>query len=150
MNPLALRALWQTGRLYPEQVPALAVDLLAGGADSPALRELAGMDRPTRAEVEPAIDRALLALGAPRLDEDAAGRIAAREIAADTIAGRMAPYDAAISLSALWLNHELPLELAVFVGLVGEWVDHPAVRAEVEATILEECEQVLAEVHVEP
>jgi hypothetical protein len=145
-----LRALWQTGRLYPEQVPALAVELLAGGADSPALRELAGMHRPTRAEVEPVMDRALLALGAPRLDTDAAARIAAREIAADAIAGRTTPHDAAISLSALWLNHELPLDLAVFVGLVGEWQSHPGFRTEVEAMILEECEQVLAEVDVEP
>ncbi|HEX5869947.1 MAG TPA: hypothetical protein VFY65_06020 [Longimicrobium sp.] len=144
MNPVASRALWQTGRLYPEQVPAWAVEFLAGGTDSPALRQIAGLHRPTRAELEPLMDRALSELGAPALDEDAAGRIAAREIASGAIAGRMAPHAAAVSLSTLWFRHELPL--GVFVALVDEWETHPAFRAQIEAEIVAACGQVLEEV----
>lgn len=150
LTPLVLRALWQTGQLYPEQAPAWATELLAGGADSPALRQLAGLHRPTRTEVEPVVDRALTELGAPPLDDDATWRIAAREIASGAVEGRIAPNDAAASLSGLWSDYDWPRELGSFPGLGDEWGMHPACRAEIEAEIVAACGQVLEEVDVDP
>lgn len=145
VDPRTLRALWQSGHLYAEQCPPLAVELLMGGADSPSLRELAGMDRPARAQLEPLMDRVLAELGAPRLDPGVAWRITARWIAARALRGTIAPYDAAHSLYTMCSDNDWPPELQAFLGLADEW-EHPlmfAGRAEIEAEILEACGRLL-------
>lgn len=147
MNALTLRALWQTGRLYPEQVPGFAVGLLAGGADSPALRELAGMDRPMSAEVAPLLERVFSELGVPSHDAGAAWLITAREVAVRAVACTAAPYDAAHSLYGLWSDYGWPPQLAVFLELTDEWEDFPEGRPHPEARILVACEQLLRGLH---
>jgi len=56
-------ALWKMGRLSPEEVPRIACDALESGLDSPALRYLAGLDRPTSREIGSAFDDACSQLG---------------------------------------------------------------------------------------
>jgi hypothetical protein len=146
VNPATLRALWQARCVYPEQVPGFAVHLLAAGADSPVLRELAGMDRPTRAEVEPLVERLFLELGAAHVDEDTAWRAAAREIAAGAVGGSIALYDAAGLLYALWSTYDWPPELGSFPGLTDEWYEEfLGGRELMEAEILAACRRLLAD-----
>jgi len=63
-------ALWRMGQLRPEDVPNIACDALERGLDSPALRYLAGLQRPTSREIGKTFDEACSQLGiAPAADE---------------------------------------------------------------------------------
>ena len=63
-------ALWRMGRLWPEDVPNVASDALERGLDSPGLRYLAGLQRPTSRDIGNAFDEACSQLGiAPATDE---------------------------------------------------------------------------------
>ena len=145
MNPTTLRALWQTGHLYPEQLPDIASDLLGGGADSPALRELAGLQLPTRADAEPVMTRVLSELCVPTLEASEACQVAAREIAIRTLEGRIQPYDASASLAALCSDCGWPEDLKFFVAALDEWDDLPGAREQITGEILEECRRLVAQ-----
>jgi len=56
-------ALWRMHQLPPEEVPRIACDALESGLDSPALRYLAGLERPTSREIGSALDDACSQLG---------------------------------------------------------------------------------------
>jgi len=56
-------ALWRMNQLPPEKVPQVACEALESGLDSPALRYLAGLDRPTSREIGGAFDDACSQLG---------------------------------------------------------------------------------------
>ena len=56
-------ALWRMGQLPPEDVPNVACGALERGLDSPALRYLAGLQRPTSRDIGKAFDDACLHLG---------------------------------------------------------------------------------------
>src|ERR1700739_3296897 len=56
-------ALWRMGKLFPEDVPAIACDALERGLDSPALRYLAGLQRPTSRDIGKVFDDACSQLG---------------------------------------------------------------------------------------
>ena len=63
-------ALWRMRQLPPEDVPNVACDALERGLDSPALRFLAGLQRPTSRDIGKAFDEACSQLGiAPATDE---------------------------------------------------------------------------------
>jgi hypothetical protein len=144
MGPTALRALWQTGQLNPEDLPEVAAELLISGADSQALRELAGLARPTRDDAEPVLARVLRDLGAPALQQDVACRVAARATAARALAGAISPHDAAVALAALCAACDWPPDLGWFVAALYEWVDVPHERPQIAVQILEECQKLLA------
>ena len=56
-------ALWRMGQLRPEDVPNIACDALERGLDSPALRYLAGLERPTSGNIGKTFDEACSQLG---------------------------------------------------------------------------------------
>lgn len=56
-------ALWRTGRLPPERIPDVACDALEQGLDHPALRYLAGLSKPTSADIGSRFDDACRQLG---------------------------------------------------------------------------------------
>jgi hypothetical protein len=56
-------ALWRMNQLPSEEVPRIACDALESGLDSPALRYLAGLERPTSREIGGAFDDACSQLG---------------------------------------------------------------------------------------
>lgn len=56
-------ALWRIGKLPPERVPDVACDALQEGMDNPALRYLAGLTKPTSADVGTSFDDACRQLG---------------------------------------------------------------------------------------
>lgn len=144
MGATALRALWQTGQLNPEDLPEIAVELLLAGADSQALRELAGLVRPTSDDAEPVLMRVLRELGAPVLEQDVACRVAARATAARALAGAISPHDAAVALAGLYGVCDCPPALSWFVAAAHEWVDVPHERPQIAIQILEECRGLLA------
>ena len=56
-------ALWKMNQLPSEELPKIACDALENGLDSPALRYLAGLERPTSRELGHAFDDACSQLG---------------------------------------------------------------------------------------
>src|SRR6478609_2917832 len=56
-------ALWRMNQLPPENVPGIACDALEKGLDSPALRYLAGLQRPTSRDIGEVFDDACSQLG---------------------------------------------------------------------------------------
>lgn len=66
-------ALFVSDRLAGENLPGLAVSLLESGIDCPALRELAGLTRPTLRDAGPVFERMVRELGRalPTRDESA-------------------------------------------------------------------------------
>lgn len=144
MGPTALRALWQTGQLGPEDLPGIAVELLLAGADSQALREMAGLVRPTGDDAGPVLMRVFRDLGAPVLEQDVACRVAARATAARALAGAISPHDASVALAALCGACDWPPDLSWFVAALDEWVDVPHERPQIAVQILEECQKLLA------
>jgi len=56
-------ALWRMGKLPPERIPDVACDALEAGMDHPALRYLAGLNKPTSADIDTRFDDACRQLG---------------------------------------------------------------------------------------
>ena len=56
-------ALWKMNQLPSEELPKIACDALESGLDSPALRYLAALERPTSREIGDAFDDACFQLG---------------------------------------------------------------------------------------
>jgi len=121
---------WHFGILFPEAVPAFAADALEAGCDGRQLRRIAGMIRPTRADLEPIIDGMFLELGQSQItNTSAAGIRLAKKVAEQIVSGAISPYDGA---NLIWRHvyYELrqPDELVPFVGLASEWEDHLHLR----------------------
>ncbi|MFD4657697.1 hypothetical protein ACFWP2_18945 [Kitasatospora sp. NPDC058444] len=87
------------GRVFPEDLPMAAAELLARGVggDSPALCELAG--RPGRGErsgeLAELLRQAMDELGLPVLDEELVERCRMYETAVELLSGEVAPGDVA-------------------------------------------------------
>jgi hypothetical protein len=121
---------WHFWLLFPESVPAFAADALEAGHDGRQLRRIAGMMRPTRADLEPIIDAMFGELGQlPIADTQAAGIHLAKKVCEQIVSGAISPYDGA---NLIWrtIANRLgqPDELLQFVGLASEWEDHMNLR----------------------
>src|SRR5215471_6594239 len=80
MNPKIIAARWYFGDLNPEEWPQLSCEFLETGFDGRCLRLLAGLDKPTRADIEEVVPGALNELGiAVPMNECQAGIILAKE-----------------------------------------------------------------------
>ncbi|WP_432486222.1 hypothetical protein [Kineococcus esterisolvens] len=128
-----------------EQMPTWAAHALAYGHDSPALRELAGLDGADPRQVHDAFSTALDELGVPVLSEKQAHWQMAHAWAQAAVDGTLAPYEAA---RRIWRHACSPLghpdALAAFAGLASEWEDAPAHRAACEADIVAAAHRLLA------
>jgi hypothetical protein len=91
-------AVWRhaAGSLFPEELPMVAAEALAQGADSPALRELAGLGkRSDTLEILDLYQAALEELGIPVPSTEEAVRRRLRELADGLASGRMSVVDVA-------------------------------------------------------
>ncbi|MGW4648209.1 hypothetical protein [Kitasatospora sp. NPDC004289] len=92
---------WQlsVGLVFPEGLPTAAAELLAGGHDSPALRDLAGRSRhEDTSELKRLLQEALGELSVPVPDSDTAERCLLHHLAARLTAGDISPKDVAATL----------------------------------------------------
>lgn len=72
IDPQLLQARWILGGVRPESLPDLAVMALEQGFDGPALQQLAGLVRPTMADLESLPQRAFADMGLKPIDKDQA------------------------------------------------------------------------------
>src|SRR5437867_5941617 len=95
MNVDLAHALYAIGRLPGESLPELASELLSKGIDTSAVRELAGLRRPTVRDAGPVFERVLADLGRPTMPVTMAAQVIAVDLARRVVAGEMSPRDAA-------------------------------------------------------
>lgn len=127
-------ALWRLKKLPPERVPDIATEALVSGLDSPALRQLAGLIRPTSADVGQLVDRAAVETGVvPASDEAVNSRLSdewlqnaipvARQIASQMLSGQLdvaegwlsLPYrDSDLGPLTVFFEHEAPESSVAF------------------------------------
>ena len=129
---------WYFGLLFPESVPEFAISALEAGYDGRRLRRIAGMNRPTRADLESIIDGMFRELGqSPVTDIRNAGTRLAVKFCQQIVAGEVPPYDGAKQIwRSIYYALQCPEELVTFVGLASEWEDLPELRRKYDREIL--------------
>jgi hypothetical protein len=103
-----LLAEWVLGRLAPEDVPDLAVAALQHGCGSAAVAALAGLQRPTRSEVEEEIPRLLCDLGVSRQSKPEALKRLVDTCAHQIAIGEVEPLAGAERIVTLWSSNFEP------------------------------------------
>jgi hypothetical protein len=127
------RAAWEyvAGRMFPEDLPMVAAQALADGADSPALCELAALSRRSDPrEIRELFASALADLGITLPSHEQAGRRDLQRLAEDLVAGRRSPRETAriCQLSDSWMN-EAESDFVAWCCDFGDIVDEmPAER----------------------
>jgi hypothetical protein len=107
-SPTLLAAEWVRGDLHSEDMPAIAIELLESGLDTPAIRRLAGeMHVASSADVEPIISRMFRELAIPYpISESQAFLIYSRQVAREVIHGKRNAWAAASHLAkGTWPRH---------------------------------------------
>lgn len=137
------------GTLLIDDLPALAVQALEDGHDSPSLRQLAGADCSDHQEIRKLFLRTLgelkLALPSPR----DAGLSLARSIADEVLKETIVPYEGAKRIwHDVYTRFPELVELKYFVGLASEYEDDEKHRDSYSNQIIEECKTLLAKTHL--
>lgn len=115
------QARWQLGFIPLEQAPAAAAQLLESGLAGNALTTLAGLNSPSRPEVEPLVKNALAECGAaPMTDTDARWLLVRAGVEAIT-AGMLPPREGVDQLAFLCQALESPEGLREFVDLAARY-----------------------------
>jgi len=154
-SPQLIHARWTLGKLPSEDAPSLAQDALQFGHDGKNVRRIAGLVRPSQADLLPLMPGFLAEIGvsAPLAREQAAWLLA-RLIAKGISERRVTPYEGARFIAyeiaiEVWPNQQHPL--LSFVGLASDYEDcesytwHPDKRRrEIDEEIVEEARAVLA------
>jgi hypothetical protein len=148
-NPDLFVARWYCSKVGPEDMPKFAADALEAGYDGPALRRLAGLSKPTAAEVGDLFQRALGEIGTVTiLSKEQAVWSLSRSTASAIVAGRRDPIEGAGILAryAMMLNY--PPFLAEFLQLseMPSWGEYAPPRSRLIKDIIEEARLLLASV----
>lgn len=139
-------ARWRLDRLPADEIQRLAVRLLESGYSSPALDSLAGTPAfALGTDLRELVDQVFRDVEHPMPTASGAALRLARQVAADIVMGRVAPYEGA---RQIWtVSHEADEsdfpKLAIFVGLASEIEDHPDMLSQYEPRIMEEAERLL-------
>src|SRR4051812_33865605 len=140
---------WEANLLRRERIPALAIELILAGYDTPSLRVAAGLLPGELYGAHELFGRTLAELGDER-EQNARGRGGglARELAARGLDSRMPLVEAVNRICALSLDfddEEWALsgdELTAFVVLADLWDDRPAERARLERDLRQELQSL--------
>jgi hypothetical protein len=148
-NPDLFVAKWYCSKIGPEDMPRFAADALEAGHDGPALRRLAGLLRPTSAEVGDLFQRALGEIGTVTiLSKEQALLSLSRSTAVDIIGGKLDPIEGARILAryAMMLNY--PPILVEFLQLseMPFWGEYAPPRAQIVTDIIEEARLLVTSV----
>jgi hypothetical protein len=140
-------ARWVLGELPPEDVPQLATDALQAGCGALGVAVLAGLDRPTRGEVEEELPSVLRHLGKSLPSRREAGRIIGNMYARQMVAGAVSPARGCQQLWGLamrfWGDRIIVDQLAVFSQLEDEAAYYDEDRAKYEAAMIAEAQALL-------
>jgi hypothetical protein len=138
------QALWQIGKLSAEKLPDVAIQALRRGFDGSALRELAGLQKPTKQDIGDLFDRALKEVECLPISKREASLIVAKNIAQEIINGNIEPYEGARRIWwDIWdQNRELD-ELKVFVGLASGYEDEPNHQQKYANDIIKEARKLI-------
>lgn len=138
-----LLAGWVLGRLASEQVPALAVAALQRGCGSSAVAVWAGLQRPTRAEIDSELPRLLKELGLKRPTPLEAMKTLVDDVAGAIVGGGVAPLAGARLIWDIWrsgseaaIHPESWLDIGQIVGFAynGDDADGAALPTAAEVT----------------
>jgi len=88
-------ALFVIGRLPGEDLPGLATGLLESGTDSPAMRELAGLSRPTLRDAGVVFERMIRELDRTLPTKEDAAWLLAKSLASSVLEGTISYREAA-------------------------------------------------------
>ena len=133
------------GLLSAENLPAIGIQALEAGYDSPSLRQLAGVERCDADVVRNLFAKALQEIGLVVPTPSEAGLSVAKAIAKEVLAGRAAPYEGAKQIWAeVYVRFPQLSQLRPFVGLASEYEDDDIHRDEYIRDIMEECRRLSA------
>lgn len=127
-------------------MPAFAADALEAGYDGPALRELAGLIKPTSADIGDLFQRAVDEIGTVKiLSQIQAVYWMSRVVATDIVEGRIDPVKGAGLLARYACKADYPPVLAEFLSLedMPYWGDYAPPRARLINAIIEQARLVL-------
>lgn len=144
MNDLRLlQARWQLELLAPEEVPALATDLLANRHDGPAIRQLAGLLAPTNREVALLVGRACREAALDPLSDDEAQWLIVYDAARRIASGEAEPHAGAGEIAARCIALDYPEPLRGFVYLWSDYDEDPHDTAWFDREIRESAAELL-------
>jgi hypothetical protein len=117
-----------------ESLPDQASALLSAGFDTPALRELAGLTRPTLSEAAPVLDRTLRELEVSAATPNDV-ILVALDYAERILSGTVPPELGAYRIGSLWRDWDGGDDLGAFYGLWAQWDDVGVDRQALESDI---------------
>lgn len=120
---------WQLGTLPAEGLPAVAIDALSAGCDTPSLAQLAGMEHATWSEIEPVVARVLVERRRAVPDKEQAVKAVADSIARQMVGGSIGPVIGADRLHKLAWRVDGRPAFADLVPFIALWGDLDAVAA---------------------
>ena len=97
-----LLAEWVLDRLAPERVLHLATEALEQGCEAPSVAMLAGLDNPTKADIEDLVPRLLSDVGLQRPTRAVAVKELADDVARQVVGGGLHPVAGAEAIWGLW------------------------------------------------
>ena len=131
MDLRSVAARYRLGELPGEQLPDIAIALMQEGFDSQALRELAGLDRPTLRDAGHLFERVLEERGQPVPDVRSAKLSLLEYVLERIVHGDIDPCSGAYAVwslaSELFSDQQLD-EWVRFVGLASEYEDYAPAR----------------------
>ena len=140
-----LAAMYVLGTLAAGDLPAVAVDALEAGYDSPSLRQLASTSRFDTDGLGNLFTKTLNELGVPIPSPSEAGLELARRIAESITRGTVSPYDGARQIwEEVYTRFPQLAELRPFVGFASEYEDDEVHRDVYSNLIIEESKKLLA------
>lgn len=134
----------QVGLIPSEQYPDVAADLLVGGCDSPALRELAGYPRNDPQGACDLWAQVRDELGKPFEDDVLARRILVRRWLQQIVDGSLDPHTGANDVLGLaWFALGQPSELNPLRADRDFWDEFPERRDEIQRALLDDAHRIL-------
>jgi hypothetical protein len=145
-NPDLFVAKWYCSRVLPEDMPTFAADALEAGYDGPALRRLAGLQKPSTADVGDLFQKSLVEIGRVKIkSQDQAIVFLSRLIAKDIVEDRLDPVQGAEVLAEYAQRLGYPPFLAEFLGLADMpmWGEYAPTRKALVELIMTQAQELL-------
>lgn len=138
------QALYTIRRLPGEQLPQLAVDFIAAGHDTPPLRELAGLNRPTLRDAGALFEQVLSELGRGAMTHGQVAVVIAVDLAKRVVSGELPPHEAAARGASYGSDLDYPPVLSRYAAADDDYECFPDRRAEIDEAVIAYAKQLVA------